>query len=484
MDSTEHLDMLIVGAGLSGIDAAYRLQTEHPAKSYAILEARGAIGGTWDLFRYPGIRSDSDMYTLGFPFRPWRGDKSIADGADIRTYVEDTAREFGIDRRIRFHHRVTRAAWSSADARWTVEVEAEGELKRLTASFLYLGSGYYDYASGYRPTWPGEDSFTGRIVHPQHWPEDLDYKGKRVVVIGSGATAVTLVPAMAREAAHVTMLQRSPSYIVSAPGRDRIARAVKHLPGGDRLVRWKNILLGMAFFTYARRRPASVRRAIAKGVRKSLGADYDVETHFSPRYDPWDQRLCLVPDGDLFEAINGGKASIATGEIDSFTATGLRLKSGDELPADIVVTATGLVMRMAGGIALEVDGAPVQIADKTAYKGMMLSDVPNLVLAFGYTNASWTLKVDLTARYTMRLLKHMDANGYATCTPRLPEGGVEPQPLLDFSSGYVQRAEGLLPRQGSAAPWRVHQNYVKDLAALRYGAVDGDGMSFSKRPTP
>ena len=467
---TEHLDVLIVGAGISGIDAAYHLQKRCPGKSYAIFEARGRIGGTWDLFRYPGIRSDSDMYTLGFPFRPWRGEKAIADGAAIRAYVEETARAFGIDRKIRFGHKAIRAAWSSSEARWTVETEADGRTKRFSCAFLYLCSGYYDYAQGYRPHWPGEAGFRGRIVHPQSWPEDLDLAGKRVAVIGSGATAMTLVPALAGSAALVTMVQRSPSYVVSRPSRDRLARRL-----GARLARAKNVALGLYFFSLARRRPAKARAALLDLVRKELPPGYDVETHFGPLYDPWDQRLCLVPDGDLFAAIRAGKAAVATGEIESFTADGLRLRSGEEIPADIIVTATGLNVKLMGGIALSADGEPVEAAGRLVYKGMMIEDVPNLAFAFGYINASWTLKCDLSARYLCRLLKHMDGNGHRVCVPRNREPGMERRPLLPFTSGYVARAADALPRQGPKQPWRVPQNYFRDLWTLGLGRV-ADGV--------
>jgi cation diffusion facilitator CzcD-associated flavoprotein CzcO len=480
-EQAEHLDVLIVGAGISGVDAAYRVQTELPGKSYAVLEAREAIGGTWDLFRYPGIRSDSDMYTLGFPFRPWRGDKAIADGADIRAYVEETAREFGIDRHIRFGHRAVRARWWSAEALWTVDVESAGETRRFTCRFLFLCSGYYDYAGGYRPEWPGEEAFEGRFVHPQQWPEDLHHSGKRVVVIGSGATAVTLVPEMAKTAAHVTMLQRSPTWIVSRPSRDKLARwAQRRLPArvADSGIRWKNILLGIAFFAYSRKKPERVKRAILKGVTSALPPGYEVRRDFEARYDPWDQRLCLVPDADLFRAIKAGKAEVVTDTIERFTPGGVRLASGRELEADVVVTATGLIIKLMGGMELSVDGHAVNVAGTVAYKGMMLSGVPNMALSFGYTNASWTLKCDLTARYVCRLLGHMDAKGYRICTPRLPEGGVERAPLLDFSSGYVTRAAGRMPAQGTEAPWRLHQNYLKDLIALGRQPVEDEAMEF------
>jgi monooxygenase len=477
-DTAEHLDIVIVGAGISGIDAAYHIQKRCPGKTWAILEARDAIGGTWDLFRFPGIRSDSDMYTLGFPFRPWRGEKAIVDGGDIRRYVEETAREFGIDKRIRFGRKVVRASWSSAEARWALEM-ADGT--RLSCAFLFLASGYYDYDKGHRPEWPGEADFAGRIVHPQHWPEQLDVAGKSIVVIGSGATAVTLVPALAETAAHVTMLQRSPTYIVARPSRDRLALWLqRRLPAGlaDRAVRWKNVLLGIFFFQRARKRPQWARAAILRLVAEQLPPGYDVERHFAPSYNPWDQRLCLVPDGDLFAAMNAGKVSVATDRIARFTAAGLALESGAALDADIVVTATGLEMRLLGGIALDVDGAPVTAAERFSYKGMMLNDVPNLFLAFGYTNASWTLKCDLTSRYVCRLVRHMDRHGYRICTARLGAAGMERRPMLDFSSTYVRRAEGSLPAQGPRAPWRVHQNYLKDLAQMRLRPLADAAMEF------
>jgi monooxygenase len=473
----EHLDVLIVGAGISGIDAAYHLQKRCPGKSWAIAEARDAIGGTWDLFRYPGIRSDSDMYTLGFPFRPWTGEKAIADGPDIKAYVEETAREFGIDEKIRFGHKVIRADWSSAEARWTVETQ------RLTSAFLFLGSGYYDYAQGYRPSWPGEETYRGRFVHPQFWPEDLAYAGKRIVVIGSGATAVTLVPALAERAAHVTMLQRSPSFVVPRPAMDPLTRWLRRVmprKAAARMIRRKNILLGMMFFNRARKKPDKVRALLLKMVRNALAPGYDVERDFSPRYNPWDQRVCLAPDGDLFAAMNAGKVSVVTDTIARFTETGIELESGRALEADIVITATGLVVKLLGGIALRVDGAPVKVAETFNYKGMMLSGVPNLVLSFGYTNASWTLKCDLTSRWFCRLLRHMDKRGHQICAPRLADPAMERQPMLDFSSGYVTRAAQAMPGQGPKAPWRVHQNYLKDVAALSLRPIADEAMEFRK----
>ncbi len=480
----EHFDVLIVGAGLSGVGAACRLRMECPGKSFAILEGRGALGGTWDLFRYPGIRSDSDMYTLGYRFRPWRNPKAIADGPAILDYIRDTAAEFGVDKTIRYHHRVTRASWSSDDARWTVEAEVgpERNVSAFTCGFLYLCTGYYDYENGYTPDWPGVERFRGRVVHPQKWPEDLDYEGKRVVVIGSGATAVTLVPAMAERAAHVTMLQRSPTYVVSRPAEDKVAnRLRRHLPerAAYMLTRWKNVLLGMFFYGLARKRPETFKKMVAKGVRHHLGEEYDL-SHFTPSYNPWDQRLCLVPDSDLFRSIREGKSSVVTDHIETFDETGLRLKSGRQLEADIIVTATGLVLRLMSGLRLVVDGEPVDLPRTLVYKGMMLSGVPNLAFAIGYTNASWTLKCDLTAEYVCRLLNHMDAHGYARCTPRGNDPEVREEPVIDFNSGYVQRSLHTLPKQGSKTPWRLHQNYVRDLSMMRYGRVDDGTMQFEK----
>lgn len=482
---TEHVDVLIVGAGLSGIAAAYYLQTRCPTKTYAVLEGRSAIGGTWDLFRYPGVRSDSDMYTLGYSFRPWPDAKAIADGPAILQYIRDTAAAFGIDRRIRFNHRVRRAAWSSAEARWTVEVEqGSNEIVQFTCSFLYMCSGYYNYAQGYTPTWPGTEQFVGRMVHPQHWPNDLEYAGKRVVVIGSGATAVTLVPALAQQAAHVTMLQRSPSYVVTLPSQDPIANRVRrYLPAklAHRAIRWKNVLLGMLFFNLARWRPNATKRRIVQMAQEQLGPAYDTATHFTPHYKPWDQRVCLVPDADLFQAITIGKASVVTDHIDTFTANGIRLRSGGELAADIVVTATGLVMQLMSGVELVVDGELVELGKTLSYKGMMYSDVPNLASAFGYTNASWTLKCELTSQYVCRLINHMDRHGYTQCTPRRNNTAMPDVPALSFTSGYVQRALNTLPRQGSQAPWKMYQNYVLDLLSLRLSKLNDGAMEFDRK---
>jgi cation diffusion facilitator CzcD-associated flavoprotein CzcO len=485
--ASEHVDVLIVGAGLSGIAAGYHLQHKCPAKSFAILEGRGCIGGTWDLFRYPGIRSDSDMFTLGYSFKPWREPKAIADGPDILRYVRETAVENGIDKAIRFNHRVRRAVWSSQAARWTVEAERkvdEGGSKTvtITCNFLFMCAGYYRYEAGHTPDFEGTADFQGRIVHPQAWPEDLDYAGKRVVVIGSGATAVTLVPAMARTAQHVTMLQRSPTYVVSRPAQDAFANTMRaKLPAGlaYRLIRWRNVLLSMYFFRLSRRKPEAVRQLILRGVRHALGPDYDVATHFTPRYNPWDQRLCLVPDGDLFKAIRDQRASVVTREIDRFTATGLRLTDGRELEADIIVTATGLVLQVLGGLEIVVDGRTVDPAQTLNYRGMMYSDVPNLAAALGYTNASWTLKCDLTCEYVCRVLNHMDRHGYRTCMPHNSDPSVAPQPSLAFTSGYVQRSIAKLPKQGSKRPWRLYQNYALDIASLRFGRLEDGVMKYS-----
>ena len=482
----EHVDVLIAGAGLSGVGTACRLREQCPDKSLAILEARDATGGTWDLFRYPGIRSDSDMFTLGYPFRPWEEAEAIADGPAIRRYIRDTAREYGVERHIRLNRRIVAARWSSADARWSVDVERTdtGEREQLTCGFLVGCTGYYRYDEGYTPELPGIEDFHGPVIHPQHWPEDLDYDGKRVIVVGSGATAVTLVPAMAPRAAHVTMLQRSPSYVVSLPGRDPLATALnKVLPPrvAFPIVRWKNILLALLFFQLSRRAPRLAMAMIRKGVEHRVPPGFAIDTHFSPRYQPWDQRVCLVPDGDLFAAIRSGRASIATGRIDRFTARGIRLESGEELRADVIITATGLNLLMLGGIELEVDGEPVDPADHFLYKGAMLTGVPNLAVALGYTNASWTLKADLTARYVCRLLNHMTAHGYVECRARPPAPGASSDPAIDLQAGYVLRSIDRLPKQGPSWPWRLHQNYPLDLRLLAHGRVD-DGVLALSRP--
>jgi cation diffusion facilitator CzcD-associated flavoprotein CzcO len=483
--AVEHLDVLIVGAGLSGIGAACHLQAECPGKSFAILESRGAIGGTWDLFRYPGIRSDSDMFTLGYRFRPWKDSKAIADGLSIRRYIEETATEHGVRDRIRFHHQVLSAAWSSDDARWTVNARRTdtGEAVQLTCSWLSVCSGYYRYDEGFRPTFAGEQDFAGEIVHPQHWPEDFDATGKRIVVIGSGATAVTLVPSLAGDAEHVTMLQRTPSYILSLPGRDPLAQLLRNkLPEklAYPIVRWKNVLLSTLLYQFSRRRPAAARKLIRRLTEKQLPAGFDVDTHFNPPYDPWDQRLCLVPDGDLFRTLRRGEASIVTGRVDRFTEHGIALESGEHLDADVIVTATGLNVLPMGGMALTVDGVPVDVPERVSYKGMMLSGVPNFAMVIGYTNASWTLKADLVSQYVCRLINHLDAEGYASATPVAPPEGAD-QPFLDLASGYVQRSLAQLPKQGRRKPWRLNQNYVRDVGLLRRGSLDDEGMTFQRR---
>jgi monooxygenase len=485
----EHLDVLIVGAGLSGIGAAHHLQRRHPERTFALLEARSELGGTWSLFRYPGIRSDSDMLTLGFGFRPWREAKAIVDGPAILGYLRETAEAYGIDRRIRYGQRVVRADWSTADARWTVEVEdvESGGTTRIACGFLLGATGYYRYDEGYAPVFPGTERFGGPIVHPQHWPEDLDWAGKRVLVIGSGATAVTLVPAIAERAAHVTMLQRSPSYILTLPAMDPLARPILRLlpeRPAFAVLRWKNILQQIFVYQLSQRRPALVRRILRRLTAWQLPRGYDVDRHFSPRYDPWDQRLCVVPDGDLFRAIRAGRASMVTDRLDTFTETGVRLASGAELEADVIITATGLNLLLLGGVQLAVDGEDVEPARAMTYKGMMLEGVPNFAFALGYTNSSWTLKADLTGEYVARLLTHMDRHGYVACVPRNDDPTVEPRPLLDFEAGYVLRSLAELPKSGSKAPWRLRMNYAADVLALRFGRVDDGVMRFSAPARP
>lgn len=476
-------DVLIVGAGLSGIGAAWHLQRGCPGKTYAILEARAALGGTWDLFRYPGVRSDSDMYTLGYAFQPWTEGKAIADGPAIRRYIAQTARDNGIDRHIRYGHRVVSAHWDSGDACWRVEAEHAGVRVWLRTRFLHMCSGYYSYDEAYRPRFDGEETFAGRIVQPQFWPADLDYRGRHVVVVGSGATAVTLVPAMARDAAHVTMLQRSPTYIVSRPSEYGFARRLRRwLPAraAYALTRWRVIVESILLYRVARSKPELAKRKIVEMARRQLGPGYDVATHFTPGYKPWDQRVCVVPDGDLFRAIRTRRASVATDRIERFTPEGLLLASGRVLPADVVVLATGLKIKLLGGIAITVDGQPFHPNEAMSYKGMMLSGLPNCVMTFGYTNASWTLKADLTAAWVVRLLRHMDRNGQQVAVVHR-EPGVEPEPFLGFTSGYVQRASADLPRQGSRKPWQVYQNYVRDMLTIRFGRIADGVLRFGRK---
>jgi monooxygenase len=477
----EHFDVLIVGAGLSGIGAAYHLQKSCPTKRYAILEGRKTSGGTWDLFRYPGVRSDSDMYTLGYSFAPWRQAKAIADGPNILKYVRQTADENGIEQKIRYSHIVKRASWSSEQACWTVDVEYQNELRQYTCNFLLMCAGYYKYSEGYTPVFPGFENFKGKVVHPQKWTSNIAYAGKRVVVIGSGATAVTLVPELAKEAAHVTMLQRSPTFVVSRPSIDPIADKLRRwLPAkvAYGLVRWKNVLYGMYIFKMSRKYPSKVKDVLLAQVREEMGPNYDIEKHFTPRYNPWEQRLCLVPDSDLFKALKSEKAAIVTDQIEHFTATGIKLASGEELTADLIVTATGLHLEMLGGLEVTVDSKKIDFSKTMAYKGLMYSGVPNMASVFGYTNASWTLKADLTSHYVCRLLKHMDSTGARYCLPKKPGDEVTALPWVDFSSGYFQRSKDVLPKQGSTHPWKLYQNYVLDIVSLRFRSVRDSAMEF------
>ena len=477
----EHLDVLVVGAGLSGIDAGYRLCTTSPERSWAILEARDSLGGTWDLFRYPGVRSDSDMMTLGFPFEPWTDEDAIADGPKILGYLRRTAEKHGIADRIRLRHKVVAADWSSDEARWTVTVEHDGGRVQLTCGFLYLCSGYYDYERPHDPRLPGLEAFEGRVVHPQFWPEDFEVAGRSVVVIGSGATAVTLVPSLADAGADVTMLQRTPTWIASLPRRDRVRGVLqKVLPAqaAGTAARYKNVLGTMGVYELSRRRPQVLRSMLSKGAARSLGSTDLVADHFTPTYDPWDQRLCVVPDGDLFEAVRSGRAHVVTDTIETFTPHGIRLHSGRELGADVVVTATGLRIKIAGGIAITVDGEARHTGDLTVYRGVLFDGVPNLAVCVGYVNASWTLRADLASRYVCRLLEHMDTNGWRVATPHAPEG-MDGQPLLPLASGYVRRAADELPRQGDGAPWLMRQNYLLDRRDMLRGDVT-EAMSFRR----
>ena len=484
----EHLDVLVVGAGLSGIGAAVHLRQRCPRHTLAIVEARDRLGGTWDLFRYPGIRSDSDMYTMGYRFKPWPVARSIADGPSILAYLEATAREYGIDKHIRYGLRLARAAWSSAEACWTVELDsADGPPRTLRCNFLLMCPGYYRYDQGWQPPLPGVEHFAGRVVHPQHWPQDLDIAGKRIVIIGSGATAVTMLPALAQTAAHVTMLQRSPTWIVARPSVDKIAEALRRwLPerAAYALNRWKRVLLGMYFYRLCQRKPEGVGRWLLQQLKPQLPPGFDIERHFHPRYAPWTQRLCLVPDGDFFSALREGRASVATDTIDRFTAHGIRLASGEELPADIVISATGLQLQVLGGAKLVVDGVPVDPAQCVSYKAMMLSGVPNLAGITGYTNASWTLKSDLSAEYICRLLNHMRKRGLRQCTPTVADPDMPLADWVDFSSGYIRRSIHLFPKRGMKAPWLLKQNYIHDLLTLRYGKLDDGALVFSNPVAP
>jgi monooxygenase len=479
----QHFDVLIVGAGLSGIGAARHLQHQCPNKTYTILESRNAIGGTWDLFRYPGIRSDSDMYTLGYSFKPWTNPKAIADGASIRSYIQEAAREAGIDKHIRYGHKILSSSWSSDDAQWTVDVlqNDTGKTVKFTCNFLFMCTGYYNYDAGYTPHFEGRDRFKGQIIHPQHWPENLDYSGKKVVIIGSGATAVTLLPAMSDKAAHVTMLQRSPTYVVSIPEKDPIANSMRRfLPEKlvYRVTRAKNVSLTLGFFNLAKKRPKPIRRLLLAQVRAQLGKNVDMK-HFTPDYNPWDERLCAVPDGDLFKTLRKGKGSVVTDHIDTFTETGIQLKSGQHLDADIIITATGLDLQILGGMQVKVDGKPVDMTQRLNYKGIMFEGLPNIAMIFGYTNASWTLKADISSEYVCRLLKTMDKKGMRQCTPRNTDPSVVPESFVDMRSGYIQRALAKLPKQGNKAPWKVYMNYFLDLPMLRYSTIEDGSMELS-----
>ena len=485
MTPSPDFEVLIIGAGVSGIGMGCHLERTLPGKSYAVLEARDAIGGTWDLFRYPGIRSDSDLHTFGYAFKPWTGKKSLADGPAIRAYVCEAAAEHGVDRHIRFGHKVVGCEWSGDAAMWTVtaEVVATGETKTFTASWLFCATGYYSYEQGHTPHFEGRERFAGQVIHPQQWPEDLDHGGKRVVVIGSGATAVTLVPAMARDAAHVTMLQRSPTYIVAVPGQDPVGAFLKRHLSPERayaLTRRKNIIFQRLQWTLSKRRPELMKRMLRALVKKQLPEGYDIDTHFTPSYNPWDQRLCSVPDGDLFEAIKAGSASVVTDRITTFTEHGLELESGAQLEADIVVTATGLDLLAFGGVPMRLDGEPVDISKTIAYRGMMLSDIPNFTYAIGYTNASWTLKVDLVCDYLCRVLEHMDRRGYSICVPVNEDKAMATRPLLDFDAGYVQRSLHLFPREGEREPWELSMNYLKDRKTLRDVQIEDGLLRFSR----
>ena len=479
----QHVDVLIVGAGISGIGAGRYLRTELPTKTFAILEARAALGGTWDLFRYPGIRSDSDLHTFGYEFKPWRDEQSIADAPRILDYLRETATENGLDDTIHYHHKVLGAAWSSQEARWTVQVERAdtGETFEMTCGWLFGAAGYYRYDEGFTPEFEGRDRFGGTIVHPQHWPEDLDYAGKKVVVIGSGATAVTLIPSMADTAGHVTMLQRTPSYILPVPRKDAIANRLRKVLGDERgyaVTRRKNILQQGLIWSFCKRYPKAARKLIRWLNTKQLPEGFPVDEHFNPPYNPWDQRMCAVPDGDLFRSIRDGQASIVTDRIATFTETGLLLESGQELEADIIITATGLNVQPFGGIPLEVDGKPVKLAETVAYKGLMLSGVPNFAYAIGYTNSSWTLKIGLLCEHLCRLMAHMDEQGYDVCRPEVADASMPTRPFLDFAAGYVQRVVDQLPRQGDRMPWRTSMNYLDDVKLLRADAVTDPELHF------
>jgi len=479
----ENVDVLIIGAGLSGIGAASHLTRECPGKSFVILEGRDAIGGTWDLFRYPGIRSDSDMFTLGYNFKPWTGKKGIADGDSIREYICETADEHNVKDKIRFGHQVTRLSWSTQESMWTLEVDDKNtqEKKIFKSNFIISCAGYYNYKAGYEPEFKGRDRFQGTVIHPQLWPKDFDYSDKRVVVIGSGATAVTLVPAMTDKAKHVTMLQRSPSYVIAVPQADTLLRKMReYLPEKwvYRLVRTRNVLFSMAFYRFCLAFPDKARKFLMSGVEKEIGPNVDMK-HFSPAYNPWDERVCAVPDGDMFTAIKRGDASVVTDHIETFTEQGIKLKSGEELEADIIITATGLDLQMFGGMQIIVDGETFDTSKKMGYRGVMLEGLPNMGAIFGYTNASWTLKADLVTKYLCRLLKYMDREGVRQCTPKNVDALVKPEAVIKMQSGYIKRAEGKVPKQGSKHPWKLYQNYAFDMATLKFTKINDGVLEFS-----
>ena len=482
-ENQTHFNVVIVGAGISGIGAGYNLQKKCPHKSFVIFEGRENFGGTWDLFRYPGIRSDSDMHTMGFRFKPWVGKKMIADGPSILNYLEETISENNLGNKIRYQHKVLSSSWSSSNSRWNLEVNNEktGNSESFTCNFLMLCGGYYNYDEGYTPHFEGQEQFNGQIVHPQKWTEDVDYKNKKVVVIGSGATAVTMVPAMAKEVEHITMLQRSPTYYVAAPDEDFIGNffsKIFPIKTAYFLTRWKNILLGRWFYIRCMNSPEKIKKMLIDGVRNHLGEDYDIETHFTPRYKPWDQRLCLVPNADMFEAINSGKASVVTDHIETFTKNGIKLKSGDELKADLIITATGLNLQFLNGIEVKVDNSTVNIGEKMAYKGRMFSDVPNLSATFGYTTASWTLGADLTSEYVCNLLNYMDKKGYDYCSPAIGKDVLQEENYLNLSSGYIKRGVNKMPKQGSRSPWKNTQNYLSDISEVRWGSISNNDLHF------
>ena len=485
--ASNHFDVVIIGAGLSGIGAASHLERDMRNKTYAILESRAAMGGTWDLFRYPGVRSDSDMHTLGYSFKPWKHERAIADGHAILDYIRETAKQYDVAKHIRYNQRASQISWDSASATWTIRIEQKGKrASKITCSFIYSCTGYYNYEKGYTPDFEGIEQFKGQIVHPQQWPEDLDYSGKNVVVIGSGATAITVVPSMAKTAKHVTMLQRSPTYVVSRPSKDKFAlKLARYLPANLAylITRWKNVSMQALIYQYSRRRPEKMKAALLSLTRKELGGKVDVGTHFNPSYNPWDQRLCLVPDGDLFRSLRKGTSSVVTGHIKTFTKTGIKLESGDLLKADLVVSATGLELLPMGGMAIEVDGKLMSLPDTLGFRGMMLSDIPNFVLAAGYTNASWTLKCDLTSEYVCRMLNHMDKKGFQYCVARNLDPNMERVAFLDLASGYVDRSIDSFPKQGTRSPWKLYQNYLLDIISLRFGSMQDKEMEYGRAKT-